>query len=81
MSVHELGKEQCGREAERERWQQAHMPIIITELLELIYGGGSEPVVNLVSVLAIGTELARDKAFDWAMVTARIWENTSKLWR
>ena len=70
MAVHELGEAQHGREAERGRWQQAHMPIIKTELLELIYGGGSEPLVKLGSVLAIGTELARDKAFDWAMVTA-----------
>ena len=47
------------------------MPIIKTKLLELIYGGGSEPFVKLGSVLAIGTELARDKASDWAMVTAK----------
>ena len=46
------------------------MPIIKSELLELIEGGGSEPVIKLGSVLAIGTELARDKAFDWAMVNA-----------
>ena len=46
------------------------MPIIKTGLLELIYGGGSEPLVKLGSVLAIGTELARDKASDWVMVTA-----------
>ena len=58
------------REAECGRWQQAHMPIIKTELLELIYGGGSEPLVKLGSVLTTGMELARDKAFDWAMVTA-----------
>ena len=45
------------------------MPIIKTELLELIYGVGSEPLVKLGSLLAIGTELARDKAFYWAMVT------------
>ena len=45
------------------------MPIIKTELLELTYGRGSEPLVRLSSVLAIGTELARDKASDWAMVT------------
>ena len=31
---------------------------------------GSEPLVKLGSLLAIGTELACDKAFDWAMVTA-----------
>ena len=37
------------------------MPIIKNELLELIYGGGSEPLVMLGSVLVIGTELARDK--------------------
>ena len=30
MAVHELGEAQRGREAERGRWQQAHMPIIIT---------------------------------------------------
>jgi len=35
----------------------------------LIYGAGSEPLVKLGSVLAIGTELARDKAFDWAIMT------------
>ena len=46
------------------------MPIIKTELLDLIYGRGSEPLVQLGLVLAIGTELARDKASDWAMVTA-----------
>ena len=44
--------------------------IIKTELLELIYGGGSEPLVKLGSVLAIGMELAHDKTSDWAMVTA-----------
>src|SRR4051812_11361350 len=70
MAVHELGKAQRGREAEWGRWQQAHMPITKTELLELIYGRGSEPLVKLGSVLDIGMELARDKAFDWAMVTA-----------
>ena len=70
MAVHELGEAQRGREAERGHWQQAHMPIIKTRLLELIYGGGSEPLVKLGLVLAIGIELARDKAFDWAMVTA-----------
>ena len=32
---------------------------------------GSEPLVKLGSFLSIGTELARDKAFDWAMVTAK----------
>ena len=47
------------------------MPIIKTELLELIYGGGSEPLVKLGSFLAIGMELAHDKASDWAMVTAK----------
>ena len=65
MAVHELGEAQRGREAEC-----GHMPIIKTELLELIYGGGSDPLVKLGSVLAIGMELARDKAFDWAIVTA-----------
>ena len=70
MAVHELGEAQRGHEAKCGRWQQAHMPIIITEFLELIYGAGSKPLVKLGSVLAIGTELARDKAFDWAMVTA-----------
>ena len=69
MAVHELGEAQRGREAERRHCQQVHMPIK-TELLELIYGGGSEPLVKLGSVLAIGTELACDKAFDLAMVTA-----------
>ena len=64
MAVHELGKAQHGREAEHERWQQAHLPIIKTELLKLIYGGGSEPLVKLCSVLAIGIELAHDNAFD-----------------
>ena len=33
--------------------------------------GGSEPLIKLGSVLAIGTELARDKAFDWAIMTAK----------
>ena len=70
MAVHELGEVQRGREAERGRWQQAHMPIIKTELLELIYGEGLEPLFKLGSVLAIGTELAYDKASNWAMVTA-----------
>ena len=70
MAVHELGEAQHGREAKRGRWQQAHMPIIKTELLGMIYGGGSEPLIKLGSVLAVGTELARDKAYDWAMVTA-----------
>ena len=70
MAVHELGEAQCGRELERGHWQREHMPIIKTELLELIYGGGSEPLVKLCSVLSIGMELARDKASDWAMVTA-----------
>ena len=79
MAVHELGKAQHGREAERRRWRRAHMPIIKTELLELIYGGGLEPLIKLGSVLAIGTKLARDKAFDWAMVLPRVWENASKL--
>ena len=70
MAVHELGEVHHGREAERGRWRRAHMPIIKTELLELIYGGGSEPLVKLGSVLAIGTELSRDKASDWDVVTA-----------
>ena len=47
------------------------MPIIKNELLELIYGRGLEPLVKLGLVLAIRTELARDKAFDWAMVTIK----------
>ena len=55
MAVHELGEAQRGREAERGRWQQAHMSTIKTELLERIYGGGSEPLIKLGSVLAIGT--------------------------
>ena len=71
MAVHELGEAQHGREAERGRWQQAHMPIIKTELLELIYGGGSEPLIKLGSVLAVGTELAHSKAFGWAKVSAK----------
>ena len=70
VAVHELGEARRGREAERGRWQRAHMPINKTELLKLIYGRGSEPLIKLGSVLAIGTELARDKASDWAMVTA-----------
>ena len=70
MAVHELGEPQRGREAERGHWQQAHMPIIKTKLLELIYGEGSEPLVKLGSVLAIRMQLAHGKAFDWAMVTA-----------
>ena len=70
MAVHELGEAQRGREAGHERRQRAHMPIIKTELLELIYSGGSEPLVKLGSVLSIGTELAHDKASYWAMVTA-----------
>jgi len=36
MAVHELGEAQRGREAEHGRWQRAHMPIIKSELLELI---------------------------------------------
>ena len=36
MAVHELGKARRGREAERGRWQRAHMPIINTHLLEMI---------------------------------------------
>ena len=32
---------------------------------------GSKPLVKLGSLLTIGTELARDKAFDWAMVTTK----------
>ena len=79
MVVHELGEVQHGREAEPGRWQQAHMPIIKTELLELIYGGGSEPLIKLGAVLAIGMELARDKASDWAMVTADDLGERSKL--
>ena len=47
------------------------MPVIKSELLELIEGRGSEPVVKLGSVLAIGTELAHSKAFGWAKVTAK----------
>ena len=46
VAVHELGEAQHGREAERRRWQRVHMPIIKTELLELIYGGGSEPLCD-----------------------------------
>ena len=46
------------------------MPIIKSELLELIQGGGSEPVVKLGSVLVVGTELSHSKAFGWAKVTA-----------
>ena len=71
MAVPELGDAQRGREAERGRWQRAHMPIIKSELLEVIYGGGSEPLVKLGSVLAVGTELAYSKASGWAMVTAK----------
>ena len=70
MVVPELGDAQRGREAERGRWQRAHMPIIKSELLELIKGGGSESVVKLGSVLAVGTELAHSKASGWAKVTA-----------
>ena len=70
MAVHELGEAQHGREAEHGRERQAHMPIINTELLVLIYGGGSEPLIKLGLVLTIGMEHARDNAFDWAMVTA-----------
>ena len=70
MAVHELSEAQHGREVERRRWQQAHMTIIKSELLEMRYGGVSEPLVKLGSVLAIETELVRDKASDWAMVTA-----------
>ena len=62
MAVQELGEAQRGREVERGCWQQAHMTIIITELLELIYHGGSEPLVKIGSVLAIGAEISRDKA-------------------
>ena len=47
------------------------MPITKTELLELIWGRGSEPLVKLGSVLDIGMELAHDKTSDWAMVTAK----------
>jgi hypothetical protein len=46
------------------------MSIIKTELLELILGGGSKPLIKLGSTLAVGTKLARDKASDWAMVPA-----------
>ena len=46
------------------------MPIIKSELLELILGGASEPVVKLGPVHAVGTELAHSKAFGWAKVTA-----------
>ena len=46
------------------------MPIIRSELLELIYGGGSELVIKLGSVLGVGTELAHSKASGWAKVTA-----------
>ena len=70
MAVRELGGAQRAHEEEHGRWQQAHIPIIKTELLELIYGGGSEPLIKHGSVLAIGTEHACDKAFDWVMVTA-----------
>ena len=69
MAVPELGDAQRGREAECGRWQRPHMPIIKSELLELIQGGGSEQVVKLGSVLAVGTELAHSKAFGWAKVT------------
>ena len=31
---------------------------------------GSEPLVKLASLPSTGMELARNKAFDWAMVTA-----------
>ena len=46
------------------------MPIIKSELLELIKGGGSEPAIKLGSVLAVGTELYHSKASGWAKVTA-----------
>ena len=69
MAVHELGEAQRGREAERKRWQRAHMPIIKTELL-IGPWRGSEPLIKLGLVVAIVTELACDKAFDWAMVSA-----------
>ena len=36
MAVPELGDAQLGREAECGRWQRPHMPIIKSELLELI---------------------------------------------
>ena len=36
MAVHEPGEPQRGREAERGRWQEAHMSIIKTELLKVI---------------------------------------------
>ena len=58
-------------EAECERWQRPHMPIINSELLELISGGGSELVIKLDSVLVVGTELSHSKASGWAKVTAK----------
>ena len=36
MAVHEPGEPQRGRKAERGWWQQVHMSIIKTELLEVI---------------------------------------------
>ena len=36
MAVPEHGDAQHGRKAERGHWQRAHMPIIKSELLELI---------------------------------------------
>ena len=70
MTVPELGDARHGREEECGRWQRPHMPIIKSELLKLIYGGGSEPVVKIGLVLAVGMELAHSKAFGWAKVTA-----------
>ena len=70
MAVPELGDTQCGREAECGRWQRPHIPIIKSELLELIWSGGPEPVIKLGSVLAVGTELSHSKASGWAKVTA-----------
>ena len=70
MAVPELGDVQHGHEVKHRRGQRAHMPIIKSELLELIYSGGSEPLVKLGSVLAIATKLAHSKAFGWAKVTA-----------
>ena len=70
MAVPELGDAQRGCEVQCRRWQRSHMPIIKSELLDLISGGGSEPVVKLGSVLAVGMELAHSKASGWAKVTA-----------
>ena len=70
MAVPELGDAQRGREAECGCWQRPHMPIIKSELLELMYGGGSELVIKLGSVPAIRMELSHSKASGWAKVTA-----------